>query len=85
VPAGLTPDGRRIVVEHIDVLARLAYRGGSGYPAAPPPPPVTGTEFAWLAKDDPIPFLAMWPRLAQPLVAARQGHKQAKHAADGAR
>lgn len=85
VPAGAAPDGRRIVVEHIDVLARLAYRGGGGYPAAPPPPPAAGTELAWLAKDDPIPFLAMWPRLPKPLVAARRGHKQATRAAGGAR
>ena len=85
VPAGAAPTGRRIVVEHIDMLARFAYRHGSGYPAAAPPPPVTATELAWLAKDDPLPFLAMWPRLAKPLAAARRDHGRAKHTTGGAR
>ena len=85
VPAGAAPDGRRIIIEHVDVLARFAYRGGSGYPAAAPPPPVTATELAWLAKDDPLPFLAMWPRLAKPLASARHDHGRAKNATDGAR
>ena len=67
------------------MLARLAYRGGSGYPAAPPPPRPAATERAWLAKDDLLPFLAMWPRLAKPLAAAFKEHGRAKHAADGAR
>jgi D-aspartate ligase len=64
VPPGTVPDGRRIVVEHIDLPARLAYRG-SGYPAAPSPPRARGhrSELAWFAADDPLPFLAMLPRL----------------------
>jgi D-aspartate ligase len=65
---GAVPDGRRIVVEHIDVPARVAYRvsgnRGNGYPAAPVPPPAAGTELAWLAADDPLPVLAMIPHLA---------------------
>ena len=85
VPAGAAPDGRRIVVEHVDVLARFAYRGGSGYPAAAPPPPVTATELAWLAKDDPLPFFAMWPRLAKPLASARRDQGRPKHTKGGAR
>jgi predicted ATP-grasp superfamily ATP-dependent carboligase len=63
-------DHRRIVVEHIDLPARLSYRGGSGYPSAPPVPRPTSTELAWLASDDPLPFLAMWPRLGKPLLEA---------------
>ena len=63
-------DHRRIVVEHIDLPARLSYRGGSGYPSAPPVPRPTSTELAWLAPDDPLPFLAMWPRLGRPLLEA---------------
>jgi D-aspartate ligase len=65
VPAGPQVDGRRILVEHIDMPARLAYRGGNGYPAAPPPPRPAATELAWLARDDIRPFLAMWPSLAR--------------------
>jgi D-aspartate ligase len=67
IPPGTVADGRRIVVEHIDIPARLAYRAGghrgNGYPAAPAPPPAAGTELAWLAADDPLPFLAMLPHL----------------------
>jgi D-aspartate ligase len=67
IPEGTVPDGRRIVVEHIDLPARLAYRfgghRGNGYPAAPAPPPATGTALAWLAADDPLPFFAMIPYL----------------------
>lgn len=85
VPAGAARTGRRIVVEHIDVVARPAYRGGVGYPAAPAPPRHTSTEHAWLAKDDPLPFLAIWPRLVKPLAAALKEHGRAKRAADGAR
>jgi hypothetical protein len=65
---------RRLVVEHIDLPARLAYRG-SGYPARPEPPRTAPTELAWLASDDPLPFLAMLPRLAKP-VATRLTRKR---------
>jgi D-aspartate ligase len=84
VPAGTARNGRRIVVEHIDVVARLAYRGGNGYPAAPPPPPAVSTELAWLAKDDFLPFLAIWPRLVKPLAAARPRRRRTKLATGGA-
>jgi D-aspartate ligase len=67
VPPGTVREGRRFYVEHIDVFARFAYRGRGGYPAAPPPPPRPrgrgGRELAWLAADDPLPFLAMLPRM----------------------
>jgi D-aspartate ligase len=67
IPPGVVREGRQIVVEHIDAFARLAYRGGGGYPAAPPPPPRPrgrgGRELAWLAADDPLPFVAMLPRM----------------------
>jgi predicted ATP-grasp superfamily ATP-dependent carboligase len=79
VPAGPVRSGRRIVVEHVDALARLAYRGRTGYPAAPCQPRPAATELAWLAKDDLLPFLAMWPRLP----GARRDHGRAKRAADG--
>jgi predicted ATP-grasp superfamily ATP-dependent carboligase len=85
VPAGTARTGRRLVVEHIDVVARPAYRGGNGYPAAPPPPPPVSTEFAWLSKDDFLPFLAIWPRLVKPLGAALRERRRSKHAVDGVR
>jgi predicted ATP-grasp superfamily ATP-dependent carboligase len=70
VPAGSQINGRRIVVEHINLPARIAYRSGSPYPAAPPAPRPVSTERAWLARDDFLPFLAMWPRLARQLADA---------------
>ena len=82
VPPGIARGGRRIVIEHIDLLARVAYRGGSGYPAAPPPPRTAATELAWLARDDPLPFLAMWPRLAKPLADAHRGRARRQRGAD---
>jgi predicted ATP-grasp superfamily ATP-dependent carboligase len=70
VPASPQLGGRRIVVEHIDLPARLSYRGNRGYPSAAPVPRHTSTELAWLAQDDPLPFIAMWPRLSKPLAEA---------------
>jgi predicted ATP-grasp superfamily ATP-dependent carboligase len=61
IPPGRQVDGRRIIVEHADIPAQLAYRrldktvtrAGSARPAH------TSTEFAWLARDDPFPFVVM--------------------------
>ncbi|MFD9795923.1 ATP-grasp domain-containing protein [Streptomyces sp. NPDC059070] len=65
VPEGEQRAGRRYVVENIDLPALLAYRrGGYTTPHAPVRP--TGTELAWLARDDPRPFLTMLARLARP-------------------
>ena len=83
VPHGAVRAGRRIVVEHIDMIARLAYRGGSGYAAAPPAPPQAITELAWLAKDDLLPFLAIWPRLVTPLVTTTRNRIRRQRAAKG--
>lgn len=64
VPPGDQVNGRRIVVEHIDLLARIGQRG-SGYAPSSAPERASTTEFAWLATDDPLPFVAMLPRLAR--------------------
>lgn len=64
VPPGDQVDGRRIVVEHIDLLARIGERG-SGYAPSSAPARSTSTELAWLAADDPLPFVAMLPRFAR--------------------
>jgi D-aspartate ligase len=66
VPAGRQVSGRRIVIEHADLPARLAYRG-SGHAPSAAPRHATSTELAWLATDDPVPFLAVLPRLAGPV------------------
>jgi D-aspartate ligase len=65
VPPGAPPAGRRIIIEHADLPARLAYRGGRPARSSAPRRP-TSTELAWLAPDDPAPFLAAGLRLAGP-------------------
>jgi predicted ATP-grasp superfamily ATP-dependent carboligase len=72
VPAGDQVNGRRIVVEHADLAARLARRHGA-YTAPAAPQHATSTELAWLAADDPLPFFAAWLRLAGPLGAYVSG------------
>lgn len=65
VPKGEQCAGRRYIVENIDLPALLAYRR-SGYTTPHAPPRASGTELAWLATDDPLPFLTMIARLARP-------------------
>jgi predicted ATP-grasp superfamily ATP-dependent carboligase len=56
VPVGQDVKRRQIVVEHFDLPARLAYRRVGSTELKPERAP---TELAWLAADDPIPFLRM--------------------------
>ncbi len=63
VPPGNQVSGRRIVLEHIDLLSRIGQRG-SGYVTPSAPTRASGTELAWLARDDPLPSAAMLPRFA---------------------
>ena len=72
VPPGDQVNGRRIVVEHIHPLSRLGERG-SGYRTPSAPGRSTETELAWLAPDDPLPFLAMLPRFAPPALSYLTG------------
>ncbi len=77
-PASPQVNGRKLIVENIDPLAKLAYRGHaapvirrpSQLPAGQLPagqrPAGQRTELAWIAPDDPLPFLAMSVRLAGP-------------------
>jgi D-aspartate ligase len=87
VPSGSVRDGRWLFVEHIDGFARLAYRGASGYPAAPQPVPPArgrgGRELAWFAADDPLPLLAMLPRMAAGRRPSRRPSR--RHYSGGAR
>jgi predicted ATP-grasp superfamily ATP-dependent carboligase len=69
VPRGAQVGQRQIVVEHIDIPARIAYRrlGPRATSARPASlmkrPKTTSTEFAWLAADDPLPVVAMLSRV----------------------
>ncbi len=72
VPLAREREDKRIVVEHVDLPARLAYwmhdRRARASGADPGPQQTdlsryadAATEFAWLASDDPLPFLVMIP------------------------
>ncbi len=65
IPPGRQLDGRRLLVENIDLPALLAYRR-SGYTTPHAPRRAAGTELAWLAGDDPGPFVTMLARFVGP-------------------
>ncbi|MCX5332167.1 MULTISPECIES: ATP-grasp domain-containing protein [unclassified Streptomyces] len=65
VPEGEQRAGHRYIVENIDLAALLAYRR-SGYTTPHAPDRASGTELAWLAGDDPLPFLTMLARFVRP-------------------
>ncbi len=65
VPCAAQVDGRRFVVEPIDLPALLAYRR-SGYTTPHAPRRAAATELAWFARDDPGPFLTMTARFVRP-------------------
>jgi len=65
VPEGEQRADRRYIVENIDLPARLAYRR-SGYTTPHAPARASGTELAWFAGDDPLPFLTMLARFVRP-------------------
>ncbi|TJZ52193.1 ATP-grasp domain-containing protein [Streptomyces piniterrae] len=64
VPQGDQRAGHRFVVENIDLPARLVYRGRRTAPHTPRRP--AGTELAWFAADDPLPFFTMLARCVGP-------------------
>jgi len=63
VPQGPQREGRRFLLEIVDLPARVAHRHN---PPAPEPPARAGTELAWWASDDPKPFFVMLTRLLRP-------------------
>ncbi|MGW0082624.1 carboxylate--amine ligase [Streptomyces sp. NPDC003393] len=65
VPEGEQRAGRRYLVENIDLPALIAYRR-SGYTTPHAPAKASGTELAWLAGDDPLPFFTMLARFVRP-------------------
>ncbi|MGW7005415.1 carboxylate--amine ligase [Streptomyces sp. NPDC054933] len=65
VPEGEQLNGRRFVVENIDLPAMIAYRR-SGYTTPHAPRRASGTELAWLASDDIKPFFTMLARFVRP-------------------
>jgi len=71
VPAGSQADNRRLVIEHIDIPARIV-RHVSRTPA-PATHRASSTEYAWLAADDPLPLLAMLTRVTSLFKIIRTG------------
>jgi D-aspartate ligase len=66
VPPSPQVNGRKMIVENIDLLARLAYRRSPALAPQPSVPCTRRAELGWLAADDLLPFLAMTVRLAGP-------------------
>ncbi|QHC20393.1 ATP-grasp domain-containing protein [Streptomyces sp. GS7] len=64
VPEGVQRAGRRFVAENIDLPARLAYGRDRTGPRGPAR--AAGTELAWFAGDDPLPFFTMLARSVGP-------------------
>jgi D-aspartate ligase len=58
VPPSTQVNGRRFLVEHLDLCSRPAYRR-SGYTTPSAPAKASSTELAWLARDDLRPFFVM--------------------------
>ena len=58
VPAAPMPEGRRIIVENVDLTSRMTGKRSS-YNIPPLPELTGGTELAWWAADDPMPFVSM--------------------------
>jgi D-aspartate ligase len=69
VPPTDLPDGRRWLVEPLDVTSSIVYRRRGDIRLGGWLRSFRGVrEGAWFARDDPIPFLALWPRLAADLL-----------------
>jgi predicted ATP-grasp superfamily ATP-dependent carboligase len=65
VPATELPDGRRWIVEPLDITSSIVYRRRGDIRFGGWLRSFRGVrEAAWWALDDPLPFLALWPRLA---------------------
>ena len=72
VPATSSPDGRRWIVEPLDLTSSLVYRRRGDITLGAWARSLRGVrEAAWFALDDPLPFLALWPHLLRDRIAGR--------------
>jgi D-aspartate ligase len=72
VPATRSPDGRRWIVEPLDLTSSLVYRRRGDITLGAWARSLRGVrEAAWFALDDPLPFLALWPHLLRDRIAGR--------------
>jgi predicted ATP-grasp superfamily ATP-dependent carboligase len=65
VPSTALPDGRRWIVEPLDMTSSIVYRRRGDIRLGTWLRSFRGVrEGAWFALDDPLPFITLWPRLA---------------------
>jgi predicted ATP-grasp superfamily ATP-dependent carboligase len=65
VPSTALPDGRRWIVEPLDMTSSIVYRRRGDIRLGAWLRSFRGVrEGAWFALDDPLPFITLWPRLA---------------------
>jgi D-aspartate ligase len=74
VPPTSSPDGRRWIVEPLDLASSLVYRRRGDITLGAWARSFRGVrEAAWFALDDPLPFLSLWPHLLRDKVVGRVG------------
>jgi D-aspartate ligase len=78
IPEAPFPEGRRLVVENVDLAARLGYRHRNRT-APHAPRRATETELGWFAPDDPLPLVPMLLRHVTPLVSYVGESRRARH------
>jgi len=72
VPATSSPDGRRWLVEPLDLTSSIVYYRRGDITLGAWARSFRGVrEAAWFALDDPLPFLALWPQLLIDQIAGR--------------
>lgn len=76
VPSAVAPDGRRWIVEPLDVTSSIVYRRRGDLTLRAWLRSLRGvSEAAWFARDDPRPFLVLWVRLLRERVRGRRRKK----------
>lgn len=83
IPQAPFPEGRRLVVENVDLAARLGYRQRNRT-APHAPRHASGTELGWFAPDDPLPLVPMILRHAAPVVTyVREARRASRNRTKG--
>lgn len=77
IPEAPFPEGRRLVVENVDLAARIGYRHRNRT-APHAPRRASQTELGWLAADDPLPLVPMVVRHVTPLVTYVKDARRAR-------
>jgi D-aspartate ligase len=76
VPPTTSPDGRRWLVEPLDLTSSLVYARRGDITLGEWVRSFRGVrEAAWFALDDPLPFLTLWPHLLRDQIAGRIGRR----------